>query len=115
MATNLKQNNSDIVNLLMPYNRTSGQGVLVGSIFGVCLLTKASGEEGPVQLVGIATLPKATGAAWTQGQRLFWDDTNKQVDNTSTLDFCIGCAAVAAGTADTTGDVLLMRSTPIST
>ena len=64
MATNIVQNETDVVNLIMPYQRNSGQAVLVGNIFGVVLVTTASGVEGPVQLTGIATLPKLAGAAW---------------------------------------------------
>lgn len=111
MATNIKQNCADVINLIMPYQRNAGQGVLVGNIFGVVLVTTASGAEGPVQIVGVATLPKATGAAWTQGARIYWDDTLKQCDTTATSDFCIGFAAVAAASGDATGDVLLGRGT----
>lgn len=115
MATNIKQNETDVVNLIMPYQRNSGQGVLVGNIFGVALVTTASGVEGPVLTTAIWTAPKLAGAAWAQGARVYWDDTLKQCDTTATSDFCIGCAAVAALSGDTTGDVLLMRNPLVGT
>jgi predicted RecA/RadA family phage recombinase len=112
VATNIKSKGS-VLNLTMPYVRTSGQGVLVGGLFGVCLTDTASGAVGSVETHCVATLPKLTGTAWTQGARVFWDDTLKQVDTTNTSDFCIGYAAAAAASGDATGDVYVTPGRPI--
>lgn len=112
MATNIKQKGS-VLTLTMPYDRTTGQGVLVGGLFGVCLLDALSGAECAVETQCVATLPKLTGAAWTQGARLFWDDTNKRCDTTNTSDYCIGYAAAAAASGDATGDVYVVPGRPI--
>lgn len=112
MATNIKQTGT-ILSLVMPYVRTSGQGVLVGALFGVCLHDAAEAATASVETQCIATLPKLTGAAWTQGARIFWDDTNKRCDTTATSDFCIGYAAAAAASGDATGDVYVVPGRPI--
>lgn len=52
---------------------TAGQVVIVGNHLGVAANSAAIGEPYEVVLDGVYVLPKATGAAWTQGQPLMWD------------------------------------------
>lgn len=86
---------------------TSGQGVLVGSLFGVAVHDAASGEPVELALIGVYRLAKATGSAWTVGARLYWDDTAKNVVTTASTNKLIGVAAQAADSAATSGAVLL--------
>lgn len=97
----------DVLSLTAPYAVASGAGFLVGSIFAVA--TAAAGNGAPVEGMtrGVFTLAKTTGAAWTVGQRLYWDDTAKTVTGTASTNKLIGVAAAAAGSADATGSVLL--------
>lgn len=106
MATNYKHPGK-IMPLTAPYDRTTGQGALVGALFGVATATVASGATGQFATTGVWTLTKATGEAWTLGALIYWDDTNKRCTTTATSNRRIGCAAVAAGSSDTTGDVRL--------
>lgn len=112
MATNITQTGS-VITVAMPYDRTSGQGVLVGALFGVCLNTALSGAQNAVETHCVATLPKLAGTAWTVGARIFWDDTLRQCDTTNTLDFCVGVAAAAAASGDTTGSVFVTGGRPL--
>jgi predicted RecA/RadA family phage recombinase len=55
------------ITLTAPYAVTSGQGLLVGSIFGVASADAAISTDVEAVLEGVFTLTKATGAAWTVG------------------------------------------------
>lgn len=111
MATNLIQE-GDVINVTAPYNVASGAGCLVGSIFGVAMVTAASGAVVSVATEGVFVLVKTTGAAWTEGQRLYWDDSGKAVTVTASTNKLIGVAVLPnSGTmpasGDATGTVLL--------
>lgn len=86
---------------------TAGQAIKVGSLVGVVHGSAAEGETAVVSLKGVYTLPKATGAAWVQGDTLYWDDTAKKFTKTSTSNTFAGYAAADAASGDATGNVLL--------
>jgi predicted RecA/RadA family phage recombinase len=69
-----------------PYARVSGEGALVGSIFGVACLDVASGAVGQFELRGVFDLARATGAssAWTEGSDIYWDNVAKVVTKIGT-------------------------------
>ena len=84
---------------------SSGDGVQIGQIFGVALRDAAAGAEFELQVLGVFTLPKDTGTAWTEGALLYWDGT--EVDTVATGKLLIGVAAAAATMGATSGDVRL--------
>ena len=67
-----------VVPVLAPYNLNSGDGALVGVIFGVASAPAAINTTVQLSRLGVFTLPKATGAI-TQGAALYWDNTNKNL------------------------------------
>lgn len=81
----------EAVTVTAPANVTSGQGVLVGALFGVALVDAASGASVDIQIEGVVTLPKASGAI-NEGVRVFWDNSAGNVTTTATSNFCIGWA-----------------------
>ena len=97
----------DVISVTAPANVSAGAGVLVGSLFGVAVNTALSGAAVEVATKGVFDLAKATGAAWTQGARLYWDDTAKNVTTTASTNKLIGVAAQAQASGDTVGRVLL--------
>jgi predicted RecA/RadA family phage recombinase len=106
------------VTVVMPYAVSAGAGVQVGSaLFGVAQNTYSSGATGVIVREGVfTTLAKATGAAWAAGDRLFWDNTNKNLTKTSTGNLQVGICIAAAATGDTTsGEVLVESVTPAGT
>lgn len=107
MAKNIRYDRAMAVPLPAPYAVSSGQGVQVGRIFGVALANAASGETVAVHRGGVAELPKATGQAWTVGQAVYWDDTNRVCTTTAGTNLLIGAVFEAAVSAATTGWVLL--------
>jgi len=85
----------------------SGSFYLVGTLAGVCARSGLQGEIVALKRYGVFTLPKAIGAAWTQGDQLYWDNTNKNFTKTSSGNSKWGMAAAAALSGDTTGSVAL--------
>lgn len=96
----------DTLSLTAPADVVGGQGILVGSIFGVCSHDAKSGETMEVAVEGVFDLPKATGAL-TEGAKLYWDNTAKNITTTATSNTLIGAAVAVAASGDATGRVRL--------
>jgi predicted RecA/RadA family phage recombinase len=103
------------VPLPMPYDRTSGQGVLVGALFGVVAADALSGVTADVAVSGVFDINKEAPLVIAVGARVFWDNTNRRVTTTATGNVAIGHAVVAAASADTTVRVRLSGSTAAGT
>ena len=95
--------------LAAPYAVVSGDGLLVGSIFGVASHDAASGAEVEAQLTGVLDLAKAASQAWTAGARVYWDNTARRVTNVASGNSLVGVAvlAVGGGADETVGRVRL--------
>ena len=100
------------ITLTAPYAVASGDGLLVGAIFGVAAGDAASGATVETALVGVFDLTKIGSQAWTVGAKVYWDDTNKRCTTVATDNTLIGVAvdAVAGGAGDTIGRVRLSGS-----
>lgn len=91
-------------------NRTTGQdqGMLVGGIFGITGQPATNGQPVPLRRIGVFTgVPKQTGQAWTQGQLIYWDNTNFVFTNVAAGNTLRGTAAAAAISVATVGNVIL--------
>lgn len=99
----------NIITVAAPYAVASGAGALVGTLFGVAQTAAASGEQVPLVVRGVFTLPKAASQAWTVGAAIYWDNTAKVCTTVTTSNTLIGkaTAAVANGAGDVLGDVWL--------
>jgi len=97
------------ITLTAPYAVASGDGLLVGSIFGLAAGTAALGEAVEAALVGVYDLKKVASQAWASGDKVYWDNTAKEATKTTTSNTLIGVAvvAVAGGAGDTIGRVRL--------
>ncbi len=102
----------DTITLTAPYAVTSGDGLLVGSLFGVAAGDAANAETVEVTLTGVFDLKKAASQAWSADDKVYWDDTNKRTTSVATSNTLIGVAteAVAGGAGDTIGRVRLNAS-----
>ncbi len=98
--------------LTAPYDVASGDGLLVGSIFGVATGAAANGEAIETALVGVFDLKKVGSQAWAVGDKIYWDNTAKQATKTATDNTLIGAAveAVGNGAGETVGRVRLNAS-----
>src|SRR5690242_551026 len=97
----------DAIDVTLSATKNPGDGYLVGSMFGVLGNGGNSGDQDVLWLVGCFTLPKHSAEAWTFGELLYWDDTNKYVTTTPTNNTKIGVATAAAANPSSTGQVRL--------
>jgi predicted RecA/RadA family phage recombinase len=72
----------------------AGQVVRIGALLGVCLVDIANGATGTVQLTGVFTVPKVSGAVILKGERLTWDASAAAFDDN----------AATPATGDVTGE-----------
>jgi len=88
---------------------SSGDGVLLGSIFGVAAGDIANGDDGVLNLVGTYQLVKTASQAWTVGAAIYWDDGNSECTTVAEDNVLIGAAvaAVGSGAEETLGNVRL--------
>jgi predicted RecA/RadA family phage recombinase len=86
---------------------TSGDGVVIGALFGVASKTDAAGETVTIASEGVFDLPKLSSAVIAAGDAVAWDDTAKQVNVPGTGRYPIGTAIEAAGNGVTTVRVRL--------
>lgn len=86
---------------------SSGDGVRIGSVFGVAAYDAAEGDEIELTVVGVFDLPKATGGALTAGDPVFWDAGASKVTATATGNTLIGAAMADAAAPDEIGRVRL--------
>ena len=100
------------ITLTAPYAVTSGDGLLVGSIFGIASEDTALNDPVEAALTGVFDLTKVGSQAWTVGAKVYWDDTNKRCTTVATDNTLIGAAveAVASGAGDVIGRVRLNAS-----
>jgi predicted RecA/RadA family phage recombinase len=85
----------------------SGDIVAAGLLVGVAVGDAAIGESVSVDLCGVYDLPKVGATAFTQGEALYFDESESHVTNVATDNILMGYAWEAAGSADTTAQVLL--------
>ena len=100
------------ITLTAPYDVASGDGLLVGSIFGVATGAAVDGDPIETALVGVFDLKKVGSQAWAVGDKIYWDNTAKETTKTATSNTLVGVAieAVGSGAGETIGRVRLNAS-----
>lgn len=94
------------ISLVAPYTVVSGAGLLVGSIFGVASDDAANGASVEAETVGVFDLAKDT-STFSQGDKVYWDNTAKACTSTSSGNTFRGVAMQAQLTGDATVRVRL--------
>ena len=107
----------DSIAMAVPYATgvASGQGMLVGALFGVAAVDGAQNDIIEAATDGVFDLAKEPALAITAGARVFWDNTNRRITTTATANYHVGIATLAALAADATVRVLLERTPPVGT
>jgi len=83
----------------------SGQFIVVGNLFGVCEGDAAEGADVVIVREGVFELSKATGAAWTRGDALYWDASAKKFTKTAAGNAGLAVAFEDAASGDALGSV----------
>jgi predicted RecA/RadA family phage recombinase len=99
----------DIITLTAPSGGvTGGTAYKIGQLLVVAMADAAEGEPFEGRRTGVVTLPKNTSDAFSEGQRVFWDDGASECVNAATTgDHEIGVCVAAALAADTTLELCL--------
>ena len=97
----------NIITITAAANIASGEGVLIGSIFGIAATDAVAGDAVEIATVGVYELPKLSAAVFAQGDPVSWNDGTGKVVVPATGMAPIGVATVAAGNATTTIKVRL--------
>lgn len=98
----------------MPYTNATGSAIAkdtvieFGAMVGIALGAIANGSTGELAISEVWTMTKEAPLVITQGDKLYWDATNDNVDKTNTNIPC-GIAYASAASADTSVQVLLNK------
>ncbi len=92
---------------------SSGDGVLIGSLFGVAAYDADEGDNSEIQVTGVMALPKLTTDTMAVGDPLYWDATNGHLTVTATDNVLVGVAVSTAGSGATTVEIRLNGSATI--
>lgn len=87
----------DAITVAAPAAVSSGDGVLVGDLFGVANGSAAIGADVTISTVGVFELPKTSTDAMTVGAAVYWNASQGEVTVTATDNTLIGHAVAAAG------------------
>src|SRR5579864_3854982 len=91
----------ETLTVVAPYAVLAGQGVLVGSLFGIAVDDALIGADVEIRTEGVYEVAKTSALAISQGDVLFWDDVLKVVNTTST-GVPVGMATAAAANPSAT-------------
>lgn len=88
---------------------SSGSMFLLVDTVAVACTDIANPGSGAIALEGVFTIPKAAPLVIAAGDKLYWDDTNKVLNKTSSGNTFAGFATAPAVSAATTVNVKLAR------
>jgi len=97
----------NVVTLVAPYNLTSGQGVLVGAIFGIAANDALQGTSVEAVRDGVFVLGAVTADTLVTGDKVYWDNTARRITKTATNNVLVGAAAAPKSGTETSATVLL--------
>ena len=100
MKTYIQPGNSLAFTVPYASGVTSGQGVLVGALFGIAAVDGAQNAVIECQTIGVFDISKEPALAISAGARVFWDNTNRRITTTATSNYQVGIATLPALAAD---------------
>ena len=98
------------ITLAAPEAVISGQGVIVGNIFGIASGDAAINEDVDLVTEGVFELPKVGANNFTMGAKVYFDDATNLVTTTASGNTYIGVAIEAAAASTATVRVRLNGS-----
>lgn len=97
----------EVVPVVAPYNVTSGQGVLVGSLFGVAAYDALAGANVEVKTEGVFDITALAADVGAQGVKIYWDNANRRLTVTAAGSQLVGVLTVAKVNGDLTARAYL--------
>lgn len=112
MKTCLKENNDLHDVIAAPYAAAVDTGMLIGAIFGIATAAITNGGKGVIRTRGMFNTSNLLASeAWTEGQDLYWDNTNKRLTTTSSGNTKCGYAAEPKAANATSGIAFITGKT----
>jgi predicted RecA/RadA family phage recombinase len=103
MAANFVQP-GEVLKLTAPSGGVvAGTPKLIGSIVVVPPVTAAQTVQFSAMVTGVATVAKATGATWSEGEKIYWDVGDGNFNTSAGGNTLAGVAVEAALSGATTG------------
>lgn len=90
-----------------PYAVSSGQGVKVGSLFGIAVYGAAQGAPVEIKREGVFDITAVTADVASQGAKVYWDDTGRKITTTATNNTVVGAVTADKANGESTARVLL--------
>lgn len=115
MASNYQQPGA-VIDYTAGADISAGAVVKIGKILGVALVDIANGATGSVQIEGVFTVPKVSGAVIAQGENLTWDVSAAAFDDnlaTPAAGDVTGAPAVAFEAAGNGATTLAVKFTGV--
>jgi predicted RecA/RadA family phage recombinase len=107
MAKNFIQP-GDTLTVVAPADVSSGEGVLVGNIFGIAQFDAKSGDEVEIATRGVFEHAKTSAQAWaTVGLEIYWDAGGGKFTTTASTNKLVGVNVATAANPSATGIVRL--------
>lgn len=97
----------DTITATAPRALVSGEGALIGAMFGVAKATYANATEGEFQIVGEVELTALGTSTAAQGALAYWDNTNMRVTDAASGNTKIGVFTIAKTNGPTIARVRL--------
>lgn len=85
----------------------SGKAYLIGSLVIIALVSVDQTEKFSAMVTGVVTHAKVSAQAWTEGAKIYWDNSAKLFTTTSGGNTLVGVAAAAADNPSATGRIRL--------
>lgn len=79
-----------------PYAVKSGDGVLIGSLFGIAAHSAAAGGDFTMLTTGVFEMPKVPADAAAMGQKIYWKAADRICTTEATGNTLIGAAVAEA-------------------
>ncbi|MEM7667226.1 MAG: DUF2190 family protein [Pseudomonadota bacterium] len=90
-----------------PADISSGDGIVVGSIFGIASIDALTGENVSIATEGVYSMPKVGADAFDVGETVYFDEAAGLMTETSTGNIAVGVAVEVAATSSAAVNVRL--------
>lgn len=97
----------NVITVTAPDAVSSGDGVLVGDIFGIAMSDAAQGAAVELATVGVFAMGKVSAQAWTVGALIYFDASTGLATTAASGNKLIGAATAVADNPSATGAVRL--------
>jgi predicted RecA/RadA family phage recombinase len=96
-----------MITVIAPYAVTSGQGVKVGTLFGIAAYNAAQGAQVEIKREGVFDLTAVTADTAAPGAKVYWDDAARKITTTATNNTLVGAVTVDKSGSVSAATVLL--------